>query len=127
MKLDGYTVEPVTPWETASGGKAIGCLQPACSAGFLFEGQPGRYEIAVQHFDERDGVARYKLTVAGRVVAEWLANDDLPSDQPDGHTSTRKTVRGITLRSGDEIRIAATSDAKDHADIDYIEIVSEAP
>jgi len=127
MKLDGYTVEPVTPWETASGGKAIGCLQPACSAGFLFEGQPGRYEIAVQYFDERDGVARYKLTVAGRVVAEWLANDDLPSDQPDGHTSTRKTVRGIALRSGDEIRIAATSDAKDHADIDYIEIVSEAP
>ncbi|HVP48441.1 MAG TPA: alpha-glucuronidase family glycosyl hydrolase [Bryobacteraceae bacterium] len=122
MTLDGYAVEPVTPWETASGGKAIGCFQPACSASFHFQGTPGPYEIAVQYFDERDGTSVYKLFVAGQDVAEWLANDDLPSDQPNGHTSTRKTVKGIRLRSGDEIRIKATTAAKDHADVDYVEI-----
>ena len=31
MKLDGYTVSDVTPWEAASGGKAIGCPVASCS------------------------------------------------------------------------------------------------
>lgn len=124
MTLEGYVVEPVTPWETASGGKAIGCLRPACSAGFRGDNNAGRYDLAVQYFDERTGVARYKLTVAGRIVAEWMADDTLPSDQPNGHTGTRKTVRGIALLPGDEIRIDAQADGKDHADIDYIEITA---
>ena len=124
MTLDGYTVEPVTPWETASGGKAIGCEKPACSASFRFEGRPGRYEIAVQYFDERDGASLYKLFAGGRVVAEWLADDSLPSDQPNGHTSTRKTVKGIALLPGDEIRIEARTDGQEHADIDYVEITA---
>jgi len=124
MTLDGYVVEPVTPWETASGGKAIGCLQPACAASFRFEGNPGQYDIAVQYFDERTGVARYKVTAGSKLIAEWAADDSLPSDQPNGHTSTRKTVRGITLSSGDEIRIEAQPDQKDHADIDYVEITA---
>ncbi|HLN03794.1 MAG TPA: alpha-glucuronidase family glycosyl hydrolase [Bryobacteraceae bacterium] len=122
MTLDGYTVEPVTPWETASGGKAIGCLQLACAARFRFEGNPGRYDVAVQYFDERTGVAHYKLTAGGKPIAEWVADDTLPSDQPNGHTSTRKMVRGVTLHGGDEIRIEARPDQKDHADIDYVEI-----
>jgi hypothetical protein len=62
--------------------------------------------------------------VAGRIVAEWIADDTLPSDQPNGHTSTRKTVRGIALLPGDEIRIDAQPDGKDHADIDYVEITA---
>ena len=124
MTLAGYSVEPVTPWETASGGKAIGCEKPACSARFRFEGQPGRYDIAVQYFDERDGASLYKLFAGGRVVAEWLADDSLPSDQPNGHTSTRKTVKGIALLPGDEIRIEARTDGQEHADIDYVEITA---
>ncbi len=122
MSLDGYAVETVTPWETASGGKAIGCLQPSCSASFRFEGNSGLYDLAVQYFDEHDGVADYTMTVNGRIVFEWQANDTLPSDQPNGHTSTRKTARGISLRTGDEVRIEARPDRKDHADLDYIEI-----
>ena len=122
MALNGYTVEPVTPWETASGGKAIGCLQPVCSASFRTKNNAGLYDLAIQYFDERSGVARYKLTVAGKTVAEWLADDNLPSDQPNGHTSTRKTVRGVALVPGDEIRVDAQPEGKDHADIDYIEI-----
>ena len=126
MTLDGYAVEAVTPWETASGGRAIGCTQAACSASFRFEGKPDRYDIAVQYFDERDGVSRYKLFAGGRPIAEWLADDTLPSDRPNGHTSTRKTVTGVALQPGDEIRIQAKPDANDRADIDYVEITSAA-
>ncbi len=125
MKLDGYAVEPVVPWETASGGKAIGCSQKTCAATMQWKGAAGWYRIAVQYFDERDGVANYRLTVGGQVVDEWLANNDLPSDQPNGHTSTRRTITGVALRGGDEIRVEATPDAKDRADIDYLEIVPD--
>jgi alpha-glucuronidase len=122
MTLDGYAVEAVTPWETASGGRAIGCAKAACSASFRYDGKPGQYDIAVQYFDERDGVSRYKLLAGGRPIAEWLADDALPSDRPNGHTSTRKTTTGVALRTADEIRIEAKPDANDHADIDYVEI-----
>jgi len=125
MLLDGYAVAAVTPWETASGGKAIGCEKAACSASFRFEGQPDQYDIAVQYFDERDGASRYKLFAGDRPIAEWLADDTLPSDKPNGHTSTRKTVTGVALRPGDKIRIEAKADANDHADIDYVEITPE--
>jgi len=124
MTLDGYAVEAVTPWETASGGKAIGCPKAACSAGFRFEGKPDRYDLAVQYFDEMEGVSRYTLFAGGRPIAEWLADDTLPSDRPNGHTSTRKTTTGVSLRTGDEIRIEVRTDANDHGDVDYVEITS---
>jgi alpha-glucuronidase len=82
------------------------------------------YYISVQYFDERDGVSRYKLFAAGRPIAEWLADDTLPSDRPNGHTSTCKTTTGVELRPGDEIRIEAKPDARDRADIDYVEITT---
>jgi alpha-glucuronidase len=123
MTLDGYAVEPVTPWETASGGKAIGCPRPSCSAAFQWKGKPGWYQIAVQYFDESDGVSSYRLSVNSQLIDEWLANNDLPSDKPNGHTSTRRTITGVALRPGDGIRIDATPDAKDRADIDYVDIV----
>jgi alpha-glucuronidase len=122
MTLDGYAVEPVTPWETASGGKAIGCPQQNCSATFRWTGTAGWYRIATQYFDEKDGVSSYRLSVAGQLIDEWQANNNLPSDQPNGHTSTRRTVTGVALRPGDEIRIEAAADAKDRADVDYVEI-----
>jgi alpha-glucuronidase len=125
MTLDGYVVEPVIPWETASSGKAIGCPQQACSAAFRWKGTPGWYRIAVQYFDERDGVSIYRLSVGGQLIDEWLANDDLPSDKPNGHTSTRRTVAGVALRPDDEIRIEAATGARDRADIDYVEITPD--
>jgi alpha-glucuronidase len=79
----------------------------------------------VQYFDERDGVSTYRLSVGGQLIDEWLANDDLPSDKPNGHTSTRRTVAGVALRPDDEIRIEAATGARDRADIDYVEITPD--
>jgi alpha-glucuronidase len=121
MTLDGYVAEPVTPWETASGGKAIGCPIQTCAATFHWSGTPGWYRIAVQYFDEKDGVSSYRLFVGKQLVDEWLANNDLPSNKPNGHTSTRRTVTGVALRPGDDIRVETTTDGKDRADIDYVE------
>jgi alpha-glucuronidase len=117
MTLDGFAVEPVTPWETASGGKAVACASAACSAEFRFDGQPGTYRVAVQYFDLGGGTPTYTLLVAGQPVDHWSASGAMPSNKPNGHTSTRRTVSGVALRPGDEIRIEAT----DGAHVDYVE------
>ncbi len=126
MVLKGYSVIDVTPWETASGGKAIqvSSLDRHGSASFQYSGNPGRLDVAVQYFDENDGSSTFTLLVAGYQVGQWVADDTLPSSRPDGHTSTRHTVKGVVLRAGDEIRIESVAQGDEHACIDYVEIIT---
>jgi len=124
MQLDRYAIEAVTPWETASGGQAIRC--PAtltCSATMRFAGATGTYDVVVQYFDENDGASAFALSVSDRAVDRWVADANLPSNVPNGHTSTRRVARGVRLSAGDVIRIDATPDRDEGAVLDYIEIV----
>ena len=105
MKLDGYTVRDITPWETASGGKAITCPQAKCTAALRYEGAPGWYTLHVQYFDLNGAVSRFQLWVGTQLVDEWTASDHLPARKLDSSSSTRRVISGIALRPGDEIRI----------------------
>jgi alpha-glucuronidase len=128
MKLDGYEIFDVKPWETASGGKAIrvSSADGHGSASFNYTGNPGWFNLAVQYYDQTNGVSQFKLFVAGQKVDQWLADDMLPSRNvpsvPNGHTSTRHTTPGVALRTGDEIRIEGVADGSEKAPIDYVEI-----
>jgi alpha-glucuronidase len=128
MKLDGYEIFDVKPWETASRGKAIWIPSSDGhgSASFTYIGKPGWFDLAVQYYDTTNGVAQFKLFVAGQKIDEWLADDHLPSRNvpsvPNGHTNTRHTTDGVALRTGDEIQIEGVADDHDHAAIDYLEI-----
>jgi alpha-glucuronidase len=124
MTHSGYVVEDVTPWEAASGGKAIRCESAtgACAARFRHEGAAGWYDFGVQYFDRNNGVSRYSIRVAGQVVAEWSADDTLPSSKIDAHTSTRRTIGAIALRPGDEVVIEASPGGEEGAPIDYVEV-----
>jgi alpha-glucuronidase len=133
MKLDGYAVFDVKPWETASRGKAIQVVSADNhgSAGFHYSGKPGWYDLAVQYYDQTNGVSQFTLLVAGQEVDRWLANDMLPSpnvkSRPNGHTSTRHTAHGVALRTGDEIKINALADGGERACVDYLEIEPARP
>jgi alpha-glucuronidase len=126
MKLDGYVVTDVTPWETASGGKAIVCPEPvkSCSASFDFHGAAGLYDLDVQYFDQNNGQSRFRVFVNARQIDEWTANGDYPSAKPDGSSSTRRVIHDVTLRPGDEIRIEGTPEAGERAPLDYVGIVA---
>jgi alpha-glucuronidase len=130
-RLDGYKVIDVTPWEDASGGKAVSCdqsLARSCSAEWTYTGPPGRCNIAVQYFDLQGGVARFSFQVNGRAIVSWIADASLPSRRPNGDNSTRYTVPAIDLVSGDLLRIDGTPDGLDPAALDYIELMpAEAP
>ena len=125
MKLGGYVVTDVTPWETASGGKAIICPEPlkTCSASFDFTRPAGKYDLDVEYFDQDNGQSRFRVFVNDKQIDEWIANRDYPSNKPDGDTSIRRRIRNVTLRPGDLIRIAGIPDAGERAPLDYVRIV----
>jgi alpha-glucuronidase len=123
MQLFGYVPLEVAPWETASGGKAVACVERnSCSASFRYEREAGKFEIAIQYFDQNNGISHYELFVNDRVVDAWPADDHLPSDMMDGHTSTRRVVTNVGLRPGDTIKIVGNPDGGDPAPLDYVEI-----
>jgi alpha-glucuronidase len=124
-RLQGYKVIDVKPWEDASAGKAVACdqnAQQSCSAEWTYSGEPGRFNIAIQYFDLRDGVAKFAFQVNNSPAASWAADATLPSRRPHGDNSTRHTICGIALKPGDILRVAGTPEQSDSAALDYLEI-----
>ena len=123
MQLDGYNPVDITPWETASGGKAVACDRASgCSASFTFDRPAGNYAFATQYFDTDNGIAHFRLYVNGKQVDQWASDNDLPSAKMNGHTSTRHTSPVLALKTGDTIRIEGIPDNGDQAGVDYVEI-----
>jgi alpha-glucuronidase len=124
MQLEGYEPQNVAPWETASGGQAAHCVDPAGKGALTlnYSGPGGWFNVSVRYFDENDGASKYKLIVAGQTIDEWTAADSLPDHEPNGHTSTRHESRRVALRPQDQIRIEVTTDSGERAAIDYVEI-----
>jgi alpha-glucuronidase len=128
-RLIGYKVIDVTPWEDASGGKAVACddsSQRSCSAEWTYSGASGKFDIAVQYFDLQGGTAKFKLDVNGKSVSAWSADAALPSRRPHGDNSTRFTARGVALKPGDVIGVEGMPDGSDPAALDYIEVAHAA-
>jgi len=123
MHLDGYQIRDVVPAEDASGGKAVVCPGAAeCSATLEFDGAAGWYTLRVQYFDQRNGISHYRLRVAGQVIDEWEADLLLPTTKLDSTSSTRREIRGVALRPGDEIRVEGRPNGGEPAALDYLEI-----
>lgn len=124
--LDGYVVTGITPWEAASNSKAAQLLEGTNTGAirFTYKGEPITANLHIQYFDEEDGISKYKIFISDKLIGEWQANNHIPtpSNLPDAHTSIRRTISNVQLKSGDEIRIEATANAGERAAVDYIEI-----
>jgi alpha-glucuronidase len=127
MQLDGYTPVDVTPWETASGGKAYVCKDRAtCTASARFDRPAAWYNVAVQYFDYRQGASTFRLMLNQQTIATWTADNTLPGQPaPNGDTSTRYTLDGVPLRPGDVLTIEGRPDGAEPAPIDSIEITPQ--
>jgi alpha-glucuronidase len=123
MTLDGYTVRDITPWETASGGKAIACPEAKCTAALRYAGAQGWFTLNVQYFDLNGAVSRFKLWVGTQLVDEWSASDHLPARKLDSSSSTRRVISGVALRPGDQIRVEGFPEGRELAALDYLEIL----
>jgi len=120
--LDGYKVIDVTPWESASGGKAVECVSARCSATFVYRGAAGVYNLRVRYFDQNNGIARFRALIGDKVISEWAAADRVPTRRIDSSSSALHAIEKIALRPGDEIRIEGTPDAGETAALDYVEV-----
>jgi alpha-glucuronidase len=124
MELTGYTRVDVTPWETASGGKAVICKEAECTAETSFTGTAGVYRVAVEYFDFHDGASAFSLQLNGKELAHWIANNTLPTDKMNGSTSTRHVApESVTLKPGDKLEVVGHPDGPEPAPLDYISIV----
>ena len=128
MTAEGYTSVDVTPSETASDGKAMICKGAStCTLSTTIQQPAGRYRIAVQYFDLRDGVSHFNLLLNDRSIAQWDADDVLPPavNDPhlDGHTSTRFTTGPVTIKPGDKLLLQGMPSSKEPAPVDYIELL----
>ena len=126
MRMNGYKVVEVTPWETASGGKAVICELPECSVETTWDKQDGWYDVTVQYFDLLHGHSRFALSVAGNEVEHWVADDTLPGGTLNGSTSTRRVLNRVAIHRGDRIRVTGWPDGPEPAPLDYLEIVPSA-
>ena len=120
----------VTPPEAASGARAaIHCrpsaplpsTRPHCVARFRYAGAAGPHDLTIREWIPTAVPPASGCALPGRVVDEWFADDQLPSNKLDAHTSSRRRVTGIALRPGDEIAVEGTPDASDPAAVDYID------
>ena len=140
----GYQPRDVVPWETASGGKAMVCLDASgCSLATQLQQPEGFYRIDVAYYDTWQGVSRFDLRLNGASVAIWKAEDTLPPAQfdpdPDGQTAARFTLHNLYLHLGDRLELRgipdlrselirgtdAASDFREYAIVDYVEIRPE--
>ncbi len=121
-RLDGYKTIDVTPWEAASGGKAVECTSASCAATFRYNGAAGVFAVRVRYFDTNTGISRFRALIGNKVIGEWTANDRIPTRKIDGSSSALRVIEGIALQPGDEIRIEGTPDSGETAALDYVEI-----
>jgi alpha-glucuronidase len=117
MSTAGYESIDVTPWETASGGKAMSChVESGCTLSTALHQEAGSYNIAVQYFDTWRGVSKFQLLINDKEVAAWSADDTLPpvrfDPKPDGETSTRFTAHNVHLQPGDKLTIRGIPDLR---------------
>jgi alpha-glucuronidase len=129
MELHGYVPFNVTPWEAASGGKAIECpsLSESCTATLRFAGAPGRYDIDVGYFDQSNGVSQFRVYLDKHLIADWTANDHLPATVPNADSSTRHRIHAVALQTGDTLSIEGRPDGPEHAALDYVEFTASSP
>lgn len=117
MQSTGYEVIDVTPWETASGSKAVRCkLASGCTLTTTTQQPAGRYNIAVNYYDMWKGISKYELLIDNETIATFAADDTLPPAQydanPDGQTATRFTVYNVALHPDAIITLHAVPDLR---------------
>ena len=122
-RVEGYKTIDITPWEAASGGKAVECpAASGCSATFRYNGGAGVFQVRVRYFDTNAGASRFRALIGNKVIGEWTANDRVPTRKIDGSSSALHIINGIPLKEDDEIRIEGTPDSGETAALDYLEI-----
>ena len=116
--------QPV-PNGAASGGRVIQAKGDAIAA-LVFEGGPGLYRVALDYFDENDGVSRAALRVDGRLIDAWDWDMRLGSAFADQATLVKRTIEDVRLYEGSVVEIVGWGHSAEPLRIDAISFTPDA-
>jgi beta-glucanase (GH16 family) len=121
MNLTNYIINTNL---AASGGNLIKLSAAGVTgtATCTFSGSTGTYDMNVWYFDESDGACTFRVHVGGTKVDEWVANQNLGSIDPVAQTRISRTITGLSIASGAQIKLEAVQDAQEWGRYDDIEI-----
>ncbi|ACK72954.1 hypothetical protein PCC7424_4592 [Gloeothece citriformis PCC 7424] len=124
FNLETYKVENTS---VASNGKLISLLNGgnAGSAATQFTGNSGYYDILVGYYDEIDGKSLFNFKVNNYLKDQWKADQKL---DPKGYVATRQNftehlISGISLQTGDILKLEGFRDQEEYARIDYLKLI----
>ena len=89
-------------------------------AGFEFDGQPGRFAISVDYFDENDGRSQTTLRVDGRDIGTWTWDAELGDANACAKTLTSKTFSGVDLTADLVVELVGRANGGEPLRIDAI-------
>ncbi|KAM3421143.1 Alpha-glucuronidase [Cercospora zeina] len=134
MKLDGYEVYDVSPFEVASGTKAIVTSSNTTTgtASISVPFASGRYDLVVQYFDLTAGNSTFTVKLGNHEVGRWISDDvdtgkvgHTPSIYLDGHSATRKRFENVKVRSGEVLKVVGQPGGIEPAPVDYVAFLPE--
>jgi hypothetical protein len=101
---DQYLIEPSV--------KATGTGTATSS----FSNPSGVYDVVVSYVDEKNGQGSIAFYAGRKQKASWKLDEDVDCWR-------RKTITGVSIRNGDEIKIVGVSDGQEGARVDFIEFI----
>ncbi len=120
MILSSYAIEANA---VASGGYCIKASGTG-TAMTIFNGSHGTYDLKLWYFDETDGEASYVIYLNDETLAEWIADQDFGTFDPDSQSLTTYTISDVSLSAGDTITIQGTAENYDYARVDLLECIN---
>ena len=105
-------------WPALTGGSSTGTLSIDS-----FEGAEGVYTLSLSFFDENDGVSDIEILLNGEVQGSFQLDGDfgIPGVQIGNLVSNQ--VRGLELRTGDQIEIRGTRNGEEFVRIDQVNLI----
>lgn len=132
MNLSEYIPYAVNPFETASNATAIVTTSNTTAgiASTRIDFQSGKYDIAVNYYDITGGISHWKLFINNEQIGEWDGDHEYtlghaPSVYLDGHSASRVTFRGVSVKKGEELKVWGQPDGIEQAALDYVVFLPE--
>ncbi|KAE8443575.1 hypothetical protein EG329_001737 [Mollisiaceae sp. DMI_Dod_QoI] len=132
MTLNGYKTYDVSPFEMASNYTAIVTVSntTAGTATTNLSFPNGTYDVGVNYFDLDGGVSKWEVFLNNKTIGSWVGDLEhelghAPSTYLDGHSATRKTIRGVQVAKGDVLKIVGTPGGIEPAPVDYVVFLPE--
>jgi alpha-glucuronidase len=132
MSLKGYVPYTLSSFEAASNYTAVVTATNSTvgTATTSLSFPDGKYDVGINYYDLMGGISHWEVFLNDNSIGSWTGNLEnvlghAPSIYLDGHSATRKTIRGVNIKKGDMLKIVGTPNGIELAPLDYVVFLPE--